>query len=85
MSNQPDTSLLIDARALALACCALRREEEEGRRSKPEPILVACAGGQSNAAPWSNGPIGERGPNASLPKTNRPRPSGRSDVRREQW
>lgn len=85
MSNQHETSLLIDARALALACCALRREEEEGRGTKPEPILVACAGGQSNAAPWSNCPIGGRGPNASLPKTNRTRPSGRSDVQQEQW
>lgn len=84
VSNQHDTGLWIDARVLALACCAPRREEAEERGRKPEPILAARAGGQSNAAPWRDCPIGERGPAASPPRTNRARPRGKSDVRPEQ-
>lgn len=74
---------MIDARALALACCALRREVEEEPR-KPEPILAACPGGQSNAAPWKDCPIGERGLAASPPTANRARPKGKNDVQQEQ-
>lgn len=74
----------MDARVLALACCALRREEEAGRRREPEPILAGRTGGQSNAAPWTGCPIGERGLAASLPATNQERPWAKSDLPQEQ-